>query len=143
MYMISRSTLLGVRNVSHTQLVDKIKTNISCSLTFFRKSCPLWDIAKKCATTGQPTDDKMWHTRFAFWITKAADTHWQNVKIITFLRQQWLRERASMLSYMYTACLVSVTTTCHSHTVPNSTLRLTDTWMTESNLLIEAVLRMY
>jgi hypothetical protein len=35
--------------------------------------------------------------RFARWITKATDTHSEYVIVITFPRQQWLRERASTL----------------------------------------------
>ena len=34
---------------------------------------------------------------------------WKNTEcIVAFPRQQWLRERATMLRYMYTACLVSI-----------------------------------
>ena len=36
---------------------------------------------------------------FACWVTKATDTHSEYVIIIAFLRQQWLRERASLLRY--------------------------------------------
>jgi hypothetical protein len=41
--------------------------------------------------------------RFARWITEAADTHSEYVILTAFPRQQWLRERASMLSYTYTS----------------------------------------
>jgi hypothetical protein len=34
------------------------------------------------------------------------ETHTQTVIRIAFARQQWLRERASMLCYTYIACLV-------------------------------------
>ena len=44
--------------------------------------------------------------RFARWINEAADTHSEHVILIAFPRQQWLRERASMLGYTYTAHLV-------------------------------------
>jgi hypothetical protein len=43
--------------------------------------------------------------RFACWITKATDTHSEYVLFIAFPRQQWLRERASVLRYTYTAFL--------------------------------------
>jgi hypothetical protein len=40
--------------------------------------------------------------RFVCWIIKATDTHSEYVILIAFPRQQWLRERASMLlSYVY------------------------------------------
>jgi hypothetical protein len=46
--------------------------------------------------------------RIACWITKATDTHSEYVilVLIAFPRQQWLRERASMLRYTYIASLV-------------------------------------
>jgi hypothetical protein len=45
---------------------------------------------------------------FACCITKAADAHSEYAILIAFPRQQWLRERASILRYAYTACLVSL-----------------------------------
>jgi hypothetical protein len=52
------------------------------------------------------------HMRFAFWITKATDTHSQDVILIAFPRQQWLRESASMLRFTYIACLVFLRHSC-------------------------------
>jgi hypothetical protein len=43
---------------------------------------------------------------FAWWIPKATNTHSGFVIIISVPLQQWLHERASMLRYMYIACLV-------------------------------------
>jgi len=37
--------------------------------------------------------------RCACWTTKAKNTHSEYVIVIAFPRQQWLRERASMLRY--------------------------------------------
>ena len=47
--------------------------------------------------------------RFACWIIKATDTHihTRNVIFIALPLQQRFRERASMLRYMYIACLVN------------------------------------
>jgi hypothetical protein len=45
--------------------------------------------------------------RFSCWITKAIDTHLGYVILTTFLRQQWLRERGSMLRYTCAAFLIS------------------------------------
>jgi len=45
--------------------------------------------------------------RFACWILQATNTQSEYVNLITFPRQQWLLERASMLRYTYLACLVS------------------------------------
>ena len=45
--------------------------------------------------------------RFACWITNATDTQseYETIKLLLF---QWLRERALMLRYKYTACLVHI-----------------------------------
>jgi len=45
-------------------------------------------------------------TRFACWITKDTDTHSEYVILLLFPWQQWLRERATILRYTGTACLV-------------------------------------
>jgi len=39
---------------------------------------------------------------------KAADTHSEYVILIVFPRQEWLRDRVSILRYAYLACLVYV-----------------------------------
>jgi len=54
---------------------------------------------------------KIWYSRtghmcIAFWVTKDVNTHSEYVKLIAFALQQWLHERASLLSYTYTACLL-------------------------------------
>jgi hypothetical protein len=62
---------------------------------------------EKYGTARQATDDNIIRRmRFAFWITKATDTHLGYVILVAFLRQQWSRERASMLRYTYIAPLV-------------------------------------
>ena len=47
-----------------TKVVEKIKTHILCSVTFFRKSYRLWDNVEKYCTAGQATDDNMAHAHF-------------------------------------------------------------------------------
>ena len=49
----------------------------------------------------------IWRMRIACWITKAANTHSEYVILIDFAWQQWLQERASMLRYKCTACLLN------------------------------------
>jgi hypothetical protein len=61
----------------------------------------------KNGRAGQNTGDNIIRRmRFACWITKATDTHSECVILVAFPRQQRLRERASMLGYKHTACLV-------------------------------------
>jgi hypothetical protein len=53
--------------------------------------------------------------RFAFWITKATDTHSEYAILIASSQPQWLGEPASILRYAYIACAVIFTlldTTC-------------------------------
>jgi len=58
---------------------------------------------EKGGTAGQATDDNIVHSmHFACCITKATEY----VTLNAFPRQQWSRERASMLRYTYMACLV-------------------------------------
>ena len=44
------------------------------------------------------SDNIIRRMHFASWIIMATDTHSEYVKLTVFLRQQWLRERASMSS---------------------------------------------
>ena len=48
----------------------------------------------------------IWRMHIAYQIPKATDTHTEYVILIALPLQQWLRERTSMLSYTYIACLV-------------------------------------
>jgi hypothetical protein len=58
---------------------------------------------EKYGTARQATDDNIIRRmRFACWITKATDTHSEYLVFIAFSRQQWLRERASVLTVMHT-----------------------------------------
>jgi hypothetical protein len=58
------------------------------------------DNVGKCVRARQATDDNIIRRmRIACWITKATDTHSEYVMIIALLRQQWLRERFSILRY--------------------------------------------
>jgi hypothetical protein len=62
---------------------------------------------RKILYSRRATDDKITRRmRFACWKTKATNTQSKYVILIAFPRQQWLRERASMLCYTYIACFV-------------------------------------
>jgi hypothetical protein len=87
--------------------VEKIKTYILCLITFFRKSCRLWDNVEKYGRARQATDDNIIRRmRFECCITKATDTHSEYEMFIVFPRQKWLRERAAILRYTYITSLV-------------------------------------
>jgi hypothetical protein len=92
------------REIFQTKVVEKIKTHILCSVTFFRISCRLWDnVEEKQGRAGQTTIRRM---RTAWQLTKATDTYSEYVILIAFPRQQCSRERAAMLRYRYTSCLM-------------------------------------
>jgi hypothetical protein len=59
---------------------------------------------EKYGRARQATDDNI--IRFACWITKATDTLSEYVILIAFPRQQWLRERATVVRYTYVTCLI-------------------------------------
>jgi hypothetical protein len=81
-----------------TKFVAKSNTHFMFNNFFPRKSCRLWDNVEKYGRTREATDDNtIRRMLFACCITKATDTHSKYVIPIGFLRQQWLRERASML----------------------------------------------
>jgi hypothetical protein len=65
--IISRLIFVRMRNVSG-KVVKKIKSQISCFMQFFRKSCRLWYNVEKYGRTGQATDDII--RRLACWISK-------------------------------------------------------------------------
>jgi hypothetical protein len=82
---------------------------------FFRESLHLRDNEEKYGTARQATDDNiigLRRMRFACWITKATDTHSEYVILIAFPRQEWFRERASMLRYTYMCLSCYVIRTC-------------------------------
>jgi hypothetical protein len=55
---------------------------------------------EKYGTARQATDDNIIRRmRIACWVTKATDTHSEYVILIAFPRQQWSRERATVLLY--------------------------------------------
>jgi hypothetical protein len=55
---------------------------------------------EKYGTAGQAAHSTIRHMRYRFSITKATDTHSECVILIAFQRQQWFRERASVLFRM-------------------------------------------
>ena len=92
--IISGSILRTMRNASD-KVVEEIKTHILYSITLFPKILTFMRMWEKYGTARQDTDDNIIRRmRFAWWITKATDTHTEYVILIAFPRQKWLRERA-------------------------------------------------
>jgi hypothetical protein len=57
--------------IFQTKTVEKIKTHILRSETFFLKSCRLWDNVKKNVVKPDRTQTT-WHLRVTYWISKQA-----------------------------------------------------------------------
>ena len=79
------------------KFVEKIQTRILNLKTCFR----LWDNVDMFGGVKNATSDN----NFAFWINKATNTRSEYITLIVLPRQKWLRERAWILRYTYTACL--------------------------------------
>jgi hypothetical protein len=90
----------------HNKVVEKIKTHIFCSVTFFKKHA-VYGIMWK--NTVQPDRPQMttWHMSIACWIPKVTNTHPKYVYLLLFPLQQWLHKCTTMSCYMYIPCLVS------------------------------------
>ena len=50
---------------------------------------------------------EMWRVRIACWVTRATDTHPECVINIVPPLQQWMKARASLLSYTYIVVIVA------------------------------------
>jgi len=106
------SVLLRLRNVSDKICSYNQNTNLY-SVTFFEKSCRLWDNVEKYCRAEQATDDNTIRRMcIACWISKAIDTNSEYVIFIAFPLQQWLQERAWILRSTHIACPVITKTEC-------------------------------
>ena len=95
---ISSSFLLRMRNVS-VGFVEKIKTHIPWSITFFFENSTFYKIMwKNIVERGRP-QMAIWRIRVACWIPKATYRHSEYVIPITFPLQQWLHECYVCLSF--------------------------------------------
>jgi len=98
-FLSSRSVLLRMRNFSE-KVVEKIKTHILCSVTFFSpKNRAVYEIMWKYFVEPGRSLMTIWLMRIAFSIPKATNTQSEYVTLIVFPPQQWLHEHASMLHY--------------------------------------------
>ena len=88
-----------------TNTVDKIKTRILSSVTFFKDPAIYEIMWKNSVQPGSP-QTTIWCMHIACWIPTAKSTHSKYVVLIAFPLQHWLHECASILQYMYIVCLV-------------------------------------
>ena len=102
--MLAQFVLEG--EIVQSKVGEKIKRHILCSIIFSFENRAVYEIMWKNMAGRDRPQMKIWCMRIACWIPKATNTHSQYVILIAFPLQQWLHERASMLRYTYSACLV-------------------------------------
>jgi hypothetical protein len=86
-----------------TKVVNKIRTHILSSVTFFQISCHLWDV-EKCGRVREATNNNViWRLCFACWTTKATHLHSEYEILTGFPWQQWLQKH--ILFCLYIHCL--------------------------------------
>ena len=105
--IIFRSVLLRTINVSD-KICGEDQNTYFISNNFLFENFAVYEITWKNIVEPGRTQMTIWHIRIACWIPKATNTPSEYVLIIASPQQQWLRERALILRYMYTACLVKI-----------------------------------
>ena len=88
-----------------TRGVEKIKTHISCSVTFLRKSWSLWDNVERYCRSGQAAYDNT-ALRTARWIPHATNTHSKEVILISHCNNGCTIAPQRHVIRTYIACLV-------------------------------------
>ena len=90
----------------HTNVAEKIKTHILCSVTlFFFENCAIYEIMwKNFAERGRP-QMRVLRMRVACWIPKATNTYSDYVILIASPLQKLLHEHSSLLRFTYIADL--------------------------------------
>jgi hypothetical protein len=98
-----------------TKAVQKIVTYILCYVIFFLRKYALCEMMwKNMLEWGRP-EITGWRTRITCWIPKAINAHIGCVILTDFLLQQWMHERASVLSYTWFTSLVHWDGVFYSH----------------------------
>ena len=89
-----------------TIIIEKLETHFMFNNFFFFKNRAVYEIMWKNIVQRDRPQMTIWRMHIAWWIPKATNTHSDYVMLIAFSLQQCLYERALMLLYTYTACLV-------------------------------------
>jgi hypothetical protein len=82
-----------MRNVSDTSYRENQNT--------FSENQPVYEICEQYGRTRQATDDD----KYGLCTLRATDIHSEYVMYIAFPRHKWSHKRASLLCYIYFACL--------------------------------------
>jgi hypothetical protein len=98
------AAIFSEKEIFRTKVVEKIKIHILCSIISFFENHAVYEIMWKNVLETDRPQLTIWRMRFGWWVTKTRDTHSWHIIRIAVPRQQWLRERASML-HLYVHCL--------------------------------------
>jgi hypothetical protein len=103
---------ISLRNVFGGSCRENQNTHFMFNNFFFRKSCRLWNNVEKMwwSQRGHKWQYNMANARYMLdkqGYTRTRPHTEKYVILIAFPRQQWFRERASVLRYTYIACVVS------------------------------------
>jgi hypothetical protein len=91
-----------------TIVVEKIKTRILCSITFFENRAVYGTMRRHAAMPDRP-QKAIWRMSIGCCITKAKNTNSQYIILIALLLQKWFHEPIlPILHYTYVASLLSI-----------------------------------
>jgi len=94
-----------MRDVSD-KFVDKLQTHIWCSVTFFRKSCRLWDNVEKYCRAGQAKAGNMAHAHCVLDNYGYKHTHTQDMWYLLLLHCKSGYTGTHLNVTLYVHCLV-------------------------------------
>jgi len=110
-FIISRSLLLRMTNVAD-KICREYQNTYFVFCNFFPENRAFYEIMWKTLVERGKPQMAIWRMRITCWIPKDTNTNSGWVIIIVSPLQQWLHERASILRYTYSACLVEDVGVC-------------------------------
>jgi beta-galactosidase GanA len=90
-----------------TKVVEKIKTHILCSITFFSEDRTIYEVMWKNMLQPFCPQIKIQRMRFVCWITKTMDTISEYVALMVFPWRQSFCKHATILLYTYVAFIAA------------------------------------
>jgi hypothetical protein len=97
----SRSFPHRMRNISDKSCRENHNTHFMVNIFFFFANRAFYEIMWKYIVHLGRLQMTTWHKRIACWVPKAKNTHAGCVIHIALPLQQWLQERASLISHMH------------------------------------------
>jgi len=106
--IMSHFILVRMRNFSEKKAVEKIKTHILCSVTFFPENLAVCEIMWKNIIEPGIPQMVIPHICCACWISAATDTHLEYVILIAFYSDDGYVNAPECFMYIYVASLINV-----------------------------------